>query len=125
MARPTKLTPETQTKIITAIKLGMRHEDAAAVAGIALSTFYDWKAKGEKAKSGKMREFSEALKRAEAEGEQMLLARIQRAGQEQWQANAWILERRHRDKWGRNVDVTSGGEKIEIAFAWKNANKDD
>lgn len=125
MARPTKLTEETQTKIITAIKLGMRFEDAASVAGIALSTFYDWKARGEKAKSGKFKQFSEALKKAEAEGEQMLLARIQKAGREQWQANAWILERRHRAKWGRNVDVTSGGEKIEIEFAWKDANEDD
>ncbi len=92
----------------------MRYVDAAAVAGIHQATFYLWKAKGEKAKSGLYFEFYEALKRAESEGERALLARIHKAGQEgAWQANAWILERRHRDKWGRNLDITSGNEKLD------------
>jgi transposase len=102
-----------QNKIISAIRLGMTYERAATAAGVSVSAFMRWKQKGNAAKSGKYREFVEALKRAEAEGEAMLLQRIQtEAKNGTWQAAAWILERKHRARWGRNVDITSGGEKL-------------
>ncbi|MGB4501182.1 MAG: hypothetical protein WBI21_07950 [Natronincolaceae bacterium] len=50
MARPTKLNPETQNKIITAIRAGNYIETAAAYAGISKNTLYDWLRKGEREK---------------------------------------------------------------------------
>ena len=126
MGRPSKLTPETVQKICENIRLGLRYNDAALAAGISYDTFYSWRKKGEAAKSGKYTEFLKAVKRAEAEGERALVARIQKAAQDeynketgdlisrgQWTAAAWILERRHREKWGRQLDLTSKGDAIK------------
>jgi len=42
MARPTKLTPAVQKKIVDAIKAGNYMETAAAYAGISKQTLYNW-----------------------------------------------------------------------------------
>ena len=47
MARPTKLTPEVQENICNWLKLGYYQEDAAIMAGISASTYYEWMNKGE------------------------------------------------------------------------------
>ena len=47
MARPTKLTPEVQLEICNWLKLGYYQEDAAIMAGISASTYYEWMKKGE------------------------------------------------------------------------------
>ena len=116
MARPSKLTPETRDIIIEGIRLGLRYDDAALAAGVSYQTIRNWVKKGEENKSGKYVEFLDALKVAEGEGEKMLVALIQKAARKQWQAAAWILERRHREKWGRNLDVTSGNETIGLVI---------
>ena len=114
MGRPSKLTPETVQKICENIRLGLRYNDAALAAGVSYSAFNLWRNKGKDQKSGKYVEFINALKRAEAEGERALVARIQKAAQGgTWQAAAWILERRHREKWGRQLDLTSKGNAIK------------
>ena len=46
MGRKSKLTPEIQDTICNWLKLGYYQEDAAVMAGIAPSTFYDWLKKG-------------------------------------------------------------------------------
>ena len=47
MARPTKLTPEVQVRVCIRFKLGYYQEDAAIMAGISASTYYEWMNKGE------------------------------------------------------------------------------
>ena len=117
MGRRTKLTPEVQDRILQAVRAGLRYREAALAAGIDERTFYNWKRRGEEAKSGIYFQFFQSLKEAEARGELALLARIQAASQETWQAAAWILERRHRERWGRNLDITSGGHQL-IKLTW-------
>ena len=145
MARRTKLTPEVQRRICDNIRLGMTYERAAVCAGVCEKTFYVWKAKGEQARSGKHVQFLQALQAAETEGEQRHLATIKAAalgGREftetatdydargkvvkakttvkhvlpQWQAAAWILERRHPQRWAklekREVSGKDGGELV-------------
>ena len=46
MGRKTKLTPEIQETICNWLKLGYYQEDAAVMAGISPSTYYDWLKKG-------------------------------------------------------------------------------
>ena len=78
MGRPSKLTPEVQERICQAIRAGNYYEAACAYAGIGYSTFRVWMIKGEKAKSGKYREFLEAVTRAEHEAEVRMVAQWQK-----------------------------------------------
>ena len=40
------------------------------------------------------------MRRGEAEGEARLVAVVNRASERHWQAGAWILARRHPERWG-------------------------
>jgi transposase len=110
MGRPSKLTPETAQKITAAIAAGNYLEVAAAHGGIVYGTLNTWMRKGAAANSGQYREFYEAVKRAEADAEMLRIARISKAGSEgNWQADAWYLERRYPDRWGRRTEVSGPG----------------
>ena len=148
MGRRTKLTPTVQKLICDNIRLGMAYERAAVCAGVCEATFYLWKKKGEQAtRKTVYSEFLEALQVAETEGEQHSLATIRAAamgGREftetsteyvdgvlakqrttvkhvlpQWQAAAWILERRNPKHWAklekREVTGKDGEEISKVA----------
>jgi transposase len=96
--RPTKLTPEVQERIVTALRAGNYRETASRHAGISYMTFRRWEMKGE------------AIKKAEADAEVRDLELISKAAEEQWQAAAWKLERKYPQRWGRR-DAT----KLELS----------
>ena len=77
MGRPSKLTPEVQERICQAIRAGNYYEAACAYAGIHYSTFRKWMQKGETAKSGKFREFFEAVTRVEYEAKVRMVVQWQ------------------------------------------------
>lgn len=118
--RRTKLTPEVQNRIVAAMKAGNYMEAVCNFAGIGTSTFYRWMERGEKAKSGRYREFWEAVKKAEAEAEVRMVAQWQAHMPENWQAIATFLERRYPDRWGRrklDVDMKRSGDiEVEIVL---------
>ena len=119
MGRRTKLTPETQEKIITAIRAGNYANVAAQYAGIHESTFYDWIVRGEAAKGGIYAEFAEAVKKAEADAEARHVLNITNASKKEWTASAWYLERKHSDRWGRKErrEITGpGGKPVELSL---------
>lgn len=96
MARPSKLTPEIQTRLCQLLQAGNTHEVAAEACGINVSTFYTWKREKP--------EFAAAVDRAEAEAEAVLVARISRAAANgSWRAAGWLLERRNPEKWSRDA----------------------
>lgn len=101
MGRRLKLTPEMIERICTFVRMGLPYEVAARAAGIGPSTFYRWKALGERARSGIYREFWEALNEAEAVAEATLVARIFEESKKNWQAAAWMLKQRFPERWGR------------------------
>ena len=135
MARPSKLTPEVQENICNWLKLGYYQEDAAIMAGISPSTYYEWMKKGESERvaleSGEdmlalpdtslpasedgtpevevvfpFMEFSEAVKKARAEAEGAHIKNIRKAADNGvWQASAWFLERSHPKKWGKRSQL--------------------
>lgn len=140
MARPTKLTPHLIEDICNWLKLGYYQEDAATMAGISTSTYYDWMKKGEEhqkaLESGQSdslpaiqeddevevvnmySEFSDAIKRARAEAEGAHIRNIRKAADNgSWQASAWWLERSMPKKWGKRsaLDIVAGEEE-EIQF---------
>ena len=111
MGRPTKLTPEVIKRLTEAIRAGNYYEAACAYAGIHYSTFRKWMQKGETAKSGKFREFFEAVMRAEYEAEVRMVALWQKHMPEDYRAIRDFLERRYPDRWGRKrLDIEHSGE---------------
>lgn len=102
--RPTDLTPETQTRIIEALRAGNYIDVACAYAGIGTSTYYRWMQRSKEHDSPVIYvEFREAVQRARAEAEIRNVGLVQRAASDgTWQAAAWFLERSHPRKWGRH-----------------------
>src|SRR2546423_10953179 len=88
--RPTKLTEGVQQAITRDLAAGLPRATAAARAGITFSTFALWMKKGRtrtKATAAFF-EFSEAVKRAEADAVARAVVAIQTAGRQSWQAYA-------------------------------------
>ena len=136
MARPTKLTHDVIEDICNWLKLGYYQEDAATMAGISASTFYDWMKKGDEGQKalesgtssslpaiqedGEVEivdmysEFSEAVKKARAEAEGAHIRNIRKAADNGvWQASAWFLERSHPKKWGKRSQLDLVAENDE------------
>ena len=119
--RPSKLTPEAQQKIVQAVASGNYLETAAAYGGITYTTFNNWMNRGEARESKIYIEFFEAVKKAEADAEVLRVARISKAANEgNWQADAWYLERRYPNRWGKRVNEVSGpdGGPVTIRLTW-------
>jgi transposase len=128
--RATKLTPETQERIVEALRAGNYQDAAAAYAGISDSTFHNWLNRGkeeaqrisdgEKAnpKEAIYLEFFAAVEKARSEAEVRNVMHIQRAAQNgTWQAAAWFLERSYPRRWGRkdrHEHVGENGEPIRV-----------
>ena len=112
MARPTKLTPETQKKIVQAIELGASYELAANYAGVSYDAFNDWMNKGRSQQSGIYSQFYHDIKAAEGKGAVGWLEKIESAANDgNWQAAAWKLERRYPEAYGRQkLDVNHSGQ---------------
>lgn len=99
--RKSKLNKDRQKRICDAIRRGLHLDTAARLAGIDPSTFWRWMKYGEEGRSQTYRNFYKAVKEAEAEAEERLVGHIESAALKCWQAAAWILERRHPERWAR------------------------
>jgi transposase len=122
--RPSKLTPETQQKIVQAITLGATYELAAAYGGIHYDTFNEWMKLGAIGKKP-YSDFSEAVKEAEGRAAVGWLAKIEMAANDgNWQAAAWKLERRYPHSYGRQVQEHAGEVEVTVK-AYKTVSPDD
>lgn len=124
-----KLTPELQKKIGDNIILGMPLKYAAEVSGITEKTFYNWLEAGETAKSGAFSEFYNYIQECKAKSIQTHLKLITRSAKDgNWQASAWILERRHPEEFGRKDKIDMKAEhsgQIVINLTRASCRKDD
>lgn len=122
VGRKTKLNDTRLKKVVEGITAGLPYDTACALAGICYQTFLNWMKRGEAAQTGKFFEFFEEVKKAEAIAESVHIANIKKAGKDGvWQADAWMLERRFPEKWGRREQVKqeiSGpeGEPLKVVF---------
>lgn len=103
--RPTLCTPEGYEPLLGLLRMGMYVQQACHMVGISRDTIYDWLKRGSNGEEP-YAEFSAAYEKAAAQAEMVALSDI-RAGKNNWQSRAWFLERRFRDRWGRN-------DKLEI-----------
>jgi hypothetical protein len=115
MARPSKLTPESQASIVEDVLHGATFSDACRKAGVAYDTFNGWMNQGKEASSGRFFEFYHKVMEADAQcGINMVRVIQSAAAKGDWKAALEWLKRRRRAEWGDAVDVTSAGEKIII-----------
>jgi hypothetical protein len=133
--RKTRLTPALEHAIVTAIAGGAPYYQACLLAGVPASTATLWMERGEhrhpnRPATPQLVTFVAAVKKAEAQDEVRRLLRISQAGQggvvvyertithpdgrverevrrtaPQWQCDAWVLERKFPDRWGKRMQV--------------------
>ena len=78
--------PTLEAAILDAIRSGCSIEAACQSAGVSRATFYRWRDQDEA--------FGDQVDKAIAESEVRLVRSIEAAGQSDWRASAWLLERR-------------------------------
>jgi hypothetical protein len=129
------------------VALGTPFGTACRFAGITPSTGYDWLQKGEHpARAPIYTEFSDAVAQAQAQDEMRRIGRIEQAARggavtyrktttyedgrtiteertvpPDWQADAWHLERRLPDQWGRkerleHTGMAGGPLQIQVVY---------
>ena len=114
IGRRTKLTPGLRDEVCVGIRSGCYAKIAAERVGIAESTYYAWKQRGEddlaEGKTTIHSEFVESIKKAESLIESELIASClrvarydeDRPGDFDWKAAMTFMERRWPDRWSRN-----------------------
>lgn len=113
MGRPTLLTPELQARLLTILRKGNYRQTACHAVGISPQTLIEWEHRGDRIGDEPYASFAEALKKAEAYAERRLLSTI-RAAPQNWQAYAWILERKMPSKWSARVRATVNDEMATV-----------
>ena len=109
--RKTRLTPEIQAKIVALVKAGHYKRTAAAQAGINERTLYHWYDKGDRDHPNHRKiygQFRQALDKAEAESEVVLLDKIWQEGTAR--DHLEVLARRFPERWARRIDVGVQGD---------------
>ncbi len=104
--RPTVLTEAVQATILANLRAGNYLATSCRAAGISPRTLETWRQRHREGdpRADRLTDFVRCVKKAISEGETDLLGKV-RAGGPGWQSAAWILERRWRDRWGRNPNV--------------------
>lgn len=94
--------------------------------GISEAIYYKWIQKAKEDLSNNKKsiyiEFFESIKEAEAKAEMRHLQNITKAAIDgTWQASAWFLERKHKDKWSNKQEVQLSGDDdkpIKVRLKW-------
>jgi hypothetical protein len=94
-----ELTPEIEKSILDATRIGNYIETAAAYAGVTKVVLLEWLRVGMEEESGRLHDFAEAVRRAQAEAEVRDVATITKAAQKDWRAAAWRLSQKFPDRW--------------------------
>lgn len=110
VGQPTKCTPDTTKRVCASLRKGHTIKSACEGAGITQESYYTWL---KRASDGPpYADFSEAVTRAQHEAKDYLLSKISAA--EDWRAQAWIMERRWRDEFGKDGGQEKKREPLEI-----------
>ena len=91
--RPKYCEVERMRRLLSAIESGLYPADAAVVAGIHRDTFWEWRAD--------VPTVANAIRDAESFAKGVLMANIRGHMQTNWQASAWMAERRWPAEYGR------------------------
>ncbi len=115
--RPLKINKDIIDQICLFIENGNSNKDAVVLAGVPESTFYNWKSRAVQLKDAERLTWVryeiysyllECIKKAEAKFRAYHISNINSAAKKEWQASAWMLERRYPNEFGRR------GVEIEV-----------
>lgn len=113
VGRKSRLTSQTSQRILGVLRAGGYDETAAKAAGLSTTQFYEWLRRGREG-DRPYDLFLEQVEEARAEGESRNVMLIAKAAQSNWQAAAWLLERRHPERWARpsqrDKDAAAGSQ---------------
>lgn len=96
-----KLTKELIKKACNLKKKGYTNTQICQACGISEASFYAWQQAADGENTPLQTELLEGLKRAEAEKQAAILAKIEKHGQDSWQALAWYAERMWPDRFAK------------------------
>jgi transposase len=108
--RPCKITPELTERVVDLIKQGLTQKDACNLAGLAYSTYNEWKAKGDKGIQP-FAEFFSVTSRARNEHKAYLLKIVQAGATgmlprfADWKAASWLLSKGWPLQYGDRIAV--------------------
>ena len=95
------------------VKMGMPITDSCRAAGVNPRTYYSWIEKSET--MPEYEQVNDRIEEARAIGQAALVNKIIKRTDDDWRAAAWILERRHRETWGKPTDVNvTGGLDVKL-----------
>lgn len=121
-ARGHKLTEERRAAILNNLRTGLSVKSAAERTGVSYQTYADWLRRG-RGEHPRLRQtqfwadFAAEVDRVLAEAEAQAIRKVHQAADTDWRAAAWFLERRFRERWGRQTEqpVAAGGE-VKVVF---------
>ena len=104
--RKPKLTATVVKRCIELKKGGANNKDIAAAVGVSEASFYAWiqekDSEGNALEKKPLEaELMEGLKKAEADYKNALLDSIKLAGEKDWKAHAWLMERKYPAEYAR------------------------
>lgn len=126
VGRPPKIDETLVNRVVESLLKCHTQKSAAVNAGISEKTFYNYIEKANEIRYLEENDpdslpltpwdhlyltFLEAIEAAESEVQNKLLGRIDKAGLDKWQANAWILERRWPEEFSTRQTVRHEGTK--------------
>lgn len=124
LGRKPKLTIEIINEIETLIGEGYTNQDICAVLDINESTFYAWINRAEEIANDEQQlaisenniflELTKTIKRATAKRKNDLKTKIERHGNKQWQALAWILERSYPQEFAKQEIEQGEKQTIQV-----------
>lgn len=116
--------PKVAEDFLVAVRAGNYLHVAAAFAGLSKETPIEWRKRGardlRKGQDTVYAKFAQAVDQALAHAEVHSVAAIRSATKENWQAAAWLLERRHPDRWSKHVAIDLSkctNEQLESALS--------
>ena len=121
---PYTLTGGVHRRLVEALGRCAPYSLACKYAGIAESTFRNWRQAAREGRAGpEVLALLADCEKAEAEADLSLLDRIGAATGKSWQAAAWLLERRHPEQFARRtvVAVSAENDPAEMAAAIRDA----
>jgi hypothetical protein len=100
-------------------RIGMSIVSSCLMAGISRTSYAAWIKKGardwRKGRDTLEAKFYIEIKKAVAQFEARNLSIISKAAEKQWQASAWLLERRLPKKWGKkNEEIQETGQQFKV-----------
>ena len=114
--RKTKLTCELQEALCAEFEKGKTVKGACGAVGLGVSTYYDWRTRGENAKTNTdYKKFCEAVDIAMAKGQTKYedVIYTEAIEKENWHAAAWYLERRDKPNFAKQEYYSETANDLE------------